>query len=211
MADSYKYIYENNRDRQIKFLLIFISGILFIGAAWFSLFSLIQSDTSSQNFFLSVYKFLKDQIKTFTLSGLFFSGFLGSLFFSFFPLEISFYYGLLKDNPPFLSLLFIMAGLLPAEIFNYVAGKKLSNFMLYFVSLKKVYATKRLVNKYGGYGIFLFNLIPIFPSPLLTFALGITKYNSTRLFIILIIADILKFAAIIMFFSYARHILETFL
>ena len=111
--------------------------------------------------------------------------------------ELVFYYGLLNGNPLLFSYVAALTGYMLAQILNYFVGFKMSNLMLHLVSKKKVYKTKRWINKHGAYGIFIFNAVPIFPAPLLTFALGVTRYNFKRLFIITAIAKILEYLALI--------------
>ena len=113
--------------------------------------------------------------------------------------ELFFYYGISKGSPIFLSLLMINAGFLLAQFVNYELGKKLNRFFLYFMSKKKLYKTRRFINKRGWVGVFLFNLLPL-PAPLLTFALGITKYNIYRLFFFMVLGNIIKYAVMIGFF-----------
>ena len=78
-------------------------------------------------------------------------------------------------------------------------GAKLSGPILGFVSKGKLYKTRRLVNKYGAFGIFVFNLIPS-PAPLLTFGLALTRYNFKRLFLWTFIGKCLKYLIIIAFY-----------
>ena len=65
-----------------------------------------------------------------------------------------------------------------------------------FISKKKVYETRRFINRFGGYGVFLSNLSPL-PAEILTFALGITKYNVYRLYTLQILGTVIKYVAIV--------------
>lgn len=208
---EYEFIYENSLAQRLKFWFAFASVVLVLGGIFFTAQTFARENAIGDSFFKEIRDFINEQIVQFTPVGLFFVGFISSLFFSFVPLEPSFYYGLVRDNPYVLSMLMIMAGLIPAELLNYVVGRKFSPLMKHFVSTRKLYGAKRFVNKHGSYGVFLFNFIPIFPSPILTFALGMVKYNPARLFFWLILADILKFIAIILFYNYLGAQLETFL
>ena len=68
------------------------------------------------------------------------------------------------------------------------------------ISLKKIYKVRRTVNKYGAYGILLGNIIPFFSSEIISFALGLTKYNVTRLFLLTLTANIIKYSSIWIFY-----------
>ncbi len=72
--------------------------------------------------------------------------------------------------------------------------------IMHIASKKKVYDTRRFVNKYGALGIFLFNFLP-FPAPLLTFALGIARYNFTRLFVLTLVGKLAKYIVLIIIYA----------
>ena len=85
------------------------------------------------------------------------------------------------------------------QILNYYIGFKLSPYVIDLLSKRKIYHARRYIHKYGGYGIIIFNVLPL-PAPLLTLALGITKYNFRRLMILTIIGRGLKYASVIVFY-----------
>ena len=66
---------------------------------------------------------------------------------------------------------------------------------MHLVSKKKVYQARRFINKYGAWGVLISNLSP-FPSEILTFALGLAKYNVYRLFTLMMIGNIVKYSVI---------------
>jgi membrane protein DedA with SNARE-associated domain len=142
---------------------------------------------------------LTENIKNLTLWGLFLAHLIGGIFFVPSPDEIIFYYGLIKGNNYFLALVFSTTGYMIAQLLNYWVGKKISPLIMHVISKKKVYETRRFVNKYGSIGIFIFNFLP-FPGPLLTFALGIARYNAIRLFALTLLGKICKYAALILIF-----------
>jgi len=72
--------------------------------------------------------------------------------------------------------------------------------VLHLVSRKKVYKARRYINKYGSYGIFLFTAVPFLPGPLVTFALGVAKYNIPRLFVITFLGKSLTYGIIVILF-----------
>ena len=131
-----------------------------------------------------------------TSLGLLYAHFIGGLFFVPSPEEAIFYYGLVKSQAILLPLIFSLLGYLLAQVLNYYLGSRISSFTMHFISKKKVYKTRRFVNKYGIYGIFLFNLLP-FPAPLLTFALGIARYRFSRMFIYTSLGVLCKYLVLI--------------
>ncbi|HLC31799.1 MAG TPA: VTT domain-containing protein [Candidatus Nanoarchaeia archaeon] len=141
----------------------------------------------------------KDLVNT-TPIGLFYGHFIGGIFFVPSADELIFYYGLSKGSPPFLLLIFALTGYMLSQVVNYFLGEKIGPHLMHFISKKKVYKTRRFVNKYGAYGIIIFNILP-FPAPLLTFALGIAKYNKYRLYFLMLITKTIEYLAIIAIFK----------
>lgn len=139
------------------------------------------------------------EVYEFSMVGLFLAGFVGGLFFIPLPQEIFFYYGLLKGNPVLLSFIFVNLGYFFSQALNYFIGLRLSGFFIYLASRKKVYRARRFVNKYGSWGVFVFNVLPL-PAPVLTFALGVTKYNVYRLFFFTFLGTFIKYSVVIIFF-----------
>lgn len=193
---QYHYIQENNRLNKLRAVIIFFSSLVFLLILSFLTyrfwFNIIQTLPILNEIFTS----LKYNLTSTTPLGLFYGHFIGGIFVVPSADELIFYYGLLNGNPLLLSFGAALIGYMLAQILNYLMGSKISNFMLHIVSKKKVYKTKRWINKYGAYGIFFFNILPL-PAPLLVFALGVTKYNFKRLFIITAIAKVLEYLILI--------------
>ena len=149
----------------------------------------------------SVGFFQQDIIKLNT-RGIFYVTFLGDLFFNPLPAEIFFYDAIIKGNSPILFL-FIAAiiGAFLSHLINYILGRKFSIFFMYFVSKKSLYKVRAKVNRYGAYAVLFCNILPL-PSPLLTFGLGVTRYNSSRLFIMLMIGNIIKYGFLALTYIY---------
>ena len=124
---------------------------------------------------------------------------LGGLFFVPSPDEIIFYYGLSKGHSYLFAFVGAILGYMIAQVINYYAGNKISPLVMHVISKRKVYKARRFVNKYGTLGIFLFNFLP-FPGPLLTFALGIAKYNFIRLFVLALTGIAFKYLAAIIIY-----------
>ncbi|MEK6918622.1 MAG: VTT domain-containing protein [Nanoarchaeota archaeon] len=193
---EYEFITENSHWHKIITLttLIALFLIILIISVFFANFfySLIIGIPFTSQIISSI----KDNITGATLKGLFYAHFIGGIFVIPSPDEVIFYYALIKGNPYLLSLLAAVAGYMLAQVINYFLGKKLSNIILQLVSKKKVYSSRRLANRYGAWGVFIFNLLPL-PAPLLTFALGIAKYNFTRLFLLTLAGKVTKYLVLI--------------
>ncbi|MBS3094379.1 VTT domain-containing protein [Candidatus Pacearchaeota archaeon] len=199
MQKNLYYIAETSNKYKIKvFLTGLIVFIILVGVV------VVFTDTfgslgSNIPFIESIKSVVIEEVKALTPTGLFYTGFAGGLFFIPLPQEIFFYYGLLKGNSMFLSLLTVNAGYLLSQVVNYYLGSRLNKFFLHIVSKRKLYKVRRFINKQGGKGVFIFNFLPL-PAPVLTFGLGIAKYNIYRLFFYTILGTALKYALIILFF-----------
>jgi len=196
---GYEFVYQNSRKEKIKVLLFTIFLVLILVAAAV-LITVYWYEISSKIPFL---KDLGGGLTNVNLGGLFYTGILGGLFFIPGPLEMTFYLGLAQGNSIFWSFIVINFAYYLAQVINYFIGFKLSDIVLNLVSKKKVYQARRYVNKYGAYAIFFLNIIPG-PAQLLTFALGITKYNFTRLSTLTILGNFIRYAAIIGIFILFR-------
>lgn len=193
----YHYIGETSPVNRIKALIFFL--ILLVLFAFFTIFfytfwkNLIQTTPVLNGFLI----YLKYNLANTTPIGLFYGHFIGGLFFMPSADELVFYYGLVNGNPILFSLVLSLLGYLLVQILNYILGRKMSGIILHIVSKKKVYEAKRLINRYGSYGIFAFNFIPILPAPLLIFALGVTKYNFKRMALITVLAKTLEYLLLV--------------
>ena len=197
---KYQFIQENSHREKVKSIIIVILITLFvitIGAFFtFTEYTLLK-ETPFLDYLTNV---VKTDIRELTPMGLFYYNFLGGLFFVPSIEEFIFYFALVRGNPIVVSFILSYVGYILAQVFNYYLGTKLSSFIFHIVSKRKMYKTRRFVNKYGAYGIFFFNLIPS-PAPLLTLALGIAKYNKYRLFIFITLGKALKYLAIIIIYK----------
>lgn len=193
--EHYNYIQENNPMHRIKALVFSIAGLILVLFLAIFFYKFWYHFIQTTPFLNRIITYLTYNIANTTPMGLFYGHFIGGIFVVPSADELIFYYGLLNGNPLLFSFIAALAGYMSAQVLNYTIGSKLSNFMLHLVSKKKVYKTKRWINKYGVYGIFVFNILPL-PAPLLVFALGVTKYNFKRLFIIMLTAKILEYLAL---------------
>ncbi|OIO80483.1 hypothetical protein AUJ84_03415 [Candidatus Pacearchaeota archaeon CG1_02_32_132] len=198
---NYNFIYESTNYKKIgtiaaSFLILFF---LAAGIVYYLVFS-------NQNYFgialLEKFgNFAREDLTNPSPWGLFYAGFVGSLFFIPVPQEIFLVSALIAGTSMYTAFIAIFIGTIAGNVFNYYAGIKLSPFFIHLASTRQLYKLRRLVNKFGVYAIFLFNLLPL-PAPLLTFGLGITKYNSKKLFTALTLGVVFKYVAIIVLFYY---------
>lgn len=196
---DFEFITETPRGEKIRAFIIVWTIVLVLvvlgtlaSAHWYSLVTYIP--------FLSTFaEIIRNDITHVTLSGVFYAHFIGGLFFVPSPDEIIFYYALLKGNNLALTLAVALTGYMLAQGLNYMLGLKLSKPLLALVSKEKVYRTRRLANKYGAWSVFLANVTPL-PAPLLIFALGLAKYNFSRIVILTLAGKVVKYGVIIGFY-----------
>ncbi len=193
---KYRYIQEISPVHKIRVLvwsIISLALILFLAIFFYQFwYSLIKTTP----FLYQLLSYFRYNLVNTTPMGLFYGHIIGGLFFMPSADELVFYYGLMKGNLILLSFAAAVVGYLLAQLLNYFMGLKMSNFLLQIVSKKKVYKTKRWMNRYGVYGIVIFNILPL-PAPLLVFALGITKYNFKRLFIVMGLTKVVEYSLLI--------------
>ncbi|NOZ81402.1 MAG: VTT domain-containing protein [DPANN group archaeon] len=197
MAERYEIIEEVSNSQNVKVLLVSILSLLLLIGLVFLVYSYKEA-LVVQHSYEGVKELFEEDLANFTPLGLLILSFVGGFFFIPLPIEVFFFNGLLNGNSPWVSLLFVVIGYLPAQFINYVIGNRFASLVLTIFSRKKVYKVKRWVNRFGPYAIFGFNILPL-PSPLLTFALGIANYNLLRLFFWMILGTILKYMVIIGF------------
>ncbi len=194
MGSDYAFIYERAFSRRIITIASFAVIILALAVFVFSMRSSL-STVFSLPYVNETYHFFEQDVRALNPLGIFYITFFGDLFFNPIPPELFFYAALLKNNAPWLLTIASFAGIILANIVNYVVGRRCSLFFMYFMSKKNVYKVRRYVNRYGAYAVVIFNILPL-PAPLLTFALGMARYNKWRLFTALIIGSIVKHALI---------------
>lgn len=192
---DYKFIYENSNTQKIRVFLFTFFIVLVLGIIILTFREPLYNSAQNASIFKSIISLAKLQLTELTPAGLFYAAMIGGLFFVLMPLEVIFYGSVVKGSDPVFSVIMMTLGFITAQVINYYLGLKLSPLLMFFVSKKKVYETRRFINKYGGYGVFLLNVSPL-PAEILTFALGITKYNAIRLFTIGGTGTLLKYIGI---------------
>lgn len=201
---DYHFVFESSNKYKLKVFFITLIAIIILVGFTIASITIFRDRIYQMQSFQTVKDVIYTEIKSATPTGLFYSGLFGGLFFIPLPHEIVFYYGLTKGNPVFFSFIMILSGYLFSQAFNYYFGSKFSNLFLNLISKKKIYKIRRYVNKRGALGIFLFNLL-FLPAPILTFALGLTRYNVYRLLFYTILGNILKFSLIVLFYLLITH------
>ncbi len=199
MKNNSIFIEENSHSKKMN-ILVFIACLLFL---FFILISGLLFVWSRNPENISFWSLITDNtfnyIQNTTPYGLFLSHFIGGIFFVPSADELIFIYGLINGNSVLFSFIAAVIGYSFAQIVNYYMGAKLSSYILPLVSKKKVYKIRAKINNYGVYAVFLFNFLPL-PAPLLTFALGVAKYNRYRLFAVILLAKVLEYAALIILY-----------
>jgi len=120
------------------------------------------------------------EIKARTTLGVLYLFSFSSIFIIPAPLEIMFYTLLSSTKHNITTLMAITTiGLIIGQHINYFSGQLFGSFTRGFIKkkTKKSIATK--LNKYGGYAVFLMNLL-LFPYPLANFIFGSVRYPYKR-------------------------------
>lgn len=189
------FIHEKSNYDKVKTLVatlgivaIFVAIAILFATTWYRLIQDVP-------WLHAIYEALKGEFSSASPAALFIIEFFASLFFIPSPDELIYYYAVIKKHSVVLLFIAVNLGYFLAQIVNYYLGLKLSP-LVYLISKKKLYSARRLSNRYGALGIFMANLLPFLPSPLLTFGLGLTRYNFTRLMLCTMAGRIIKYAVI---------------
>lgn len=200
MAGRYEFIQDVPNFQKVKVFVLTLLAIAFLVGVYQFAMSWVEGAGYEESF-QAAKSFVASEIYRVTPLGLFFLGLFGGLFFIPLPLEFFFIAALNKGNPALLSLGLLLAGYLPSQLLDYFLGSRFNRLLMHFVSKKKLYRSKRWVNRFGPYAILVFNLLPL-PSPMLTFALGIARYNPMRLFAFLLVGVLIKFFVLMLFIGW---------
>ncbi len=185
------FAFETREHLRFRIIALAIIIAISLFGGFLAVTSLFSEGTSLSEVFSSI----RPDLSLLTPSTLFYSGAISGLFFFPVPLEATFYLGVTNGSPVIASILAVIGGFILGNIVSYLIGWKLSRAVSHLVSAKKMYALRRKVNTYGSWAVLVVNMIPA-PSPLLTFSLGIAKYNIARLFFFLILGNIIKFSVL---------------
>jgi membrane protein YqaA with SNARE-associated domain len=149
----------------------------------------------------SYYLYMEAHIANATYIGLFFVSILGSLFFLALPSEMLFIYYLGFSDHFFPVLIVLMiAGNLVGLFINYAFGWVLGErFLLWMFKEKKFWQYKDRVDRYGGYLLFIGNILPG-PIEVLVLFYGGFKFNLKRYMFLCFMGRLTKY--IILFIAY---------
>jgi membrane protein YqaA with SNARE-associated domain len=177
---------------------VIIIGVLFAAGYFFFL--------KTSNFFLvrginSIFANVAGNIAKFSVLGGLYASFFGGLFFVPLPIEVVFI-GFLKagQNVALMTLIFLL-GVVLSYWFNYQVGFWLSGTSKKIIGAKTFYKIKLMFNKYGPWGIFLFNVSPL-PSQPLSTILGVFNYNRKKFWFYTMLGEVIKFVAMAIGYFY---------
>jgi membrane protein YqaA with SNARE-associated domain len=206
MAEAYEFVYEHRSWHRVLVVFGTIAFIIFCVLMVANYGESLGGFIHNVPFLDTIIDVVRSDTTLFNARGVFYVTFLGDLFFNPIPPEVYFYGALLKGAPHIPLSVAALIGCMLAHVVNYLIGRRFSVFFIHLASKKSLYKTRRAVNKYGGYAVLIFNILPL-PSPLLTFALGIARYKVSRLFVFLFIGNVIKHAAIVAFFLWSGKFL----
>lgn len=192
---KYEFVMEVSNRQKIRVFFVSLLILIVLFAIFLVFTTFLKEGIQQATSYQAVKGFFEKDIKKTTPLGIFYLSFFGNLLLIPLPIEIPFFIGLTKGNPFLFSLFLAIAGIIPSQAINYIIGTKFHKIIFTFISTKKIYKVKRWVDNYGAYALFGFHLLPL-PSNELVFALGIAKYNITRLFFFILLGSIIKFSAI---------------
>lgn len=184
---STTFVFETYDQRNRRLLALLVLGVIVLSGIAFSVQHIAQGG-ALPNF----------QAWKITPVSLFFMAAIGGLFFFPVPIEAIFFAGLRAGNDATFSLTAVLTGFILGNIVSYLIGWKLSRTFMSVMPAKKLHAVRKYVMKWGAPAVFILNALPM-PSPLLTFGLGIARYNVARLFTLLLAGNLVKFTFIIWF------------
>ncbi len=191
-------IFKYDRLNKIGFslsLVAFITSIVVLAVTYFFL-----RDSNIPLFMIlnNIITHFSSQVGGSTPLGMLYTTLFGGLFFVSIPLELLFIKFLNSGHPIIVLFLFYFLGLIISFTADYYLGYKLSSLSKRLISPKKFYKTKGLLNRYGAWAVFGFNVTPL-PSQLLAVVLGVFRYNKTRFYVFFLLGQLVKYTAITLF------------
>ncbi len=190
-------LFETHTQQRVRIVTLAILIALGVIAVIIAVEAVIRAGRLSLPSLTSIIGFIAPALSNVTPLTLLYASFLSSLILVPLPIEVFFIAGIREGSDPVLSIAATVTGFLLANLVNYLLGWKLNGPVRAFSNPRHLYKVRRAVNRYGAYAVFGMNLIPS-PADVLTFGLGIVRYNFTRLFVILAAAGITKYVAIVL-------------
>ncbi len=186
------------RKRKTDALIMISIGIVFVIIVLVYLAIFWGENPFANTFIDAIIKHVSHHIASLSLLGMFYVTFFGGLFFLTVPIEPIFILALPKHNP--LILLFVvLAGAIISYSVDYLLGLKFSTLSKKLVSVKQFYKMKSMINKRGAIAILLLNIIGV-GSQQMTFIMGVFKYNKSRLALVALTGQLIKYSIIIALF-----------
>ncbi len=188
-------LFEYNGLRKYLLGLLQIIGLSLIGLM-IVLYFIFFKDMALFNFFEGIISSIYNEITSSSLLGVVYASFVGGLFFVFLPLEVLFGVFIRNNNPWAVFFIFLF-GLCVSYGADYFIGLKFGKFVKHLIGAEKFYETKGILNKYGKFAIFFFNVLPL-PSQQLAAILGVFKYNKARFYTFFLIGQVTKLLVIML-------------
>lgn len=194
-------IFSYNRGYKRFFIFsVVLFIIVLIGLTIFYFTSLRSSDlwiVQKLNLFLI---YVVSSVKSGSLLGAFYVTVFGGLFFVPAPIDVLFIM-FISGNSALLVVPIYIAGLVISFGINYWIGSKLTYLSKRLIGIKKFYKIKTQFNRYGSWGVFLFNALP-FPAQALSVIAGVFKYNQTKFYLLTALGQGIKFSVIAIGYFY---------
>ena len=195
-------IFSYNEFKKKFFIFSCISFIvLFIGLIIFYFTSLRNSSFYFIEKLNSFFLYIAASVTSGSLLGAFYTTLFGGLFFIPVPMDVLFINFLRSGNVLAFVVLAYIAGLIISFSINYWVGSKLTYLSKRLIGIKKFYKVKSGVNKYGSWGIFIFNVLPL-PGQILAVIAGVFKYNKIKFYTFFILGQLIKFSVIALGYFY---------
>ncbi|MBN2111702.1 VTT domain-containing protein [Candidatus Woesearchaeota archaeon] len=189
-------IFAYNRARKTAFGIAVIISAVIAASFLISYFLVLKnSEIAFFVYFSRITSHVVSNIISSTYLGMFYTALVGGLFFIFMPLEVLFLKSLNSGNSFILILILYLLGVSISYSVDYFIGLKLSKLSRKLIPPKKFYSIKGKINRYGGWAIFFFNVLPL-PSQILAAILGVFRYNTARFYIFLLLGQLVKCIAI---------------
>jgi len=192
-------IFRYDRLNKIGFslsLIVFTAAIAVLAVAYFFL---RDSDIAVFIILNKIITHFSSQVGGATPLGILYTTLFGGLFFLSVPLEVLFIKFLKAGHPIIILFLFYFLGLIVSFTANYYIGYKLSSLSKRLISPKKFYKAKGLLNRYGSWAIFGFNVLPLPATQMFIVLLGVFKYNKIRFYTFFLLGQLVKYIAITLF------------
>lgn len=192
---------ENEKKEGGKWIII-LTLIILIYFLYQPLSQLFIETLKDNPTFYKHYMNIFSEINNSTLFGLFIISILGSLFFVMMPSEAIFLYYVSSTYYNSFTIIFIVVfGTVIGFTFNYLLGLLLGEKILRKIFKKDFDKYKKLIDNWGGWFIFLGNIIPG-PIEILSLFFGGFKYNYKKFIILTALGRAIKYLLLFIAFFF---------